>query len=242
MYNELSVKIGPTEHKAFLQNGFFSQATKSTPLHKHTYAEIHIIAQGQAEYTIGDNIHSSRDGNLIIIPKNVFHAISKREDGTVCTAFQIDCSVPSFLSSQLPQYMAQDFIAQIQKSQQTGDYGAVSAYISLFYSFLQSEKLNICPIIDYSFLISEFFSRYYNQDLHLSDLADALHLSERQTERLVIKHTGNTFRSELSAIRIKVAKHLSKTTDMSLEEISRYVGYGSYAGFWKAMKRHETQK
>ena len=37
----------------------------------------------------------------------------------------------------------------------------------------------------------------------------------------------------------EMAKELLKTTDMSLGEICRYVGYRSYAGFWKAMKKYE---
>jgi AraC-like DNA-binding protein len=35
-----------------------------------------------------------------------------------------------------------------------------------------------------------------------------------------------------------MAKHLIATTDMSLGEVADYVGYRSYAGFWKAMKKY----
>ncbi len=240
MYNELSIKIGSNVHKAFLQGGFFSQSAQATPLHKHNYAEIHIVAKGEVDFNIDDKPHSSKNGNLIIIPRNVFHSITKKGPDAICTAFQIDFNAPSFLSKQIPLHLALDFMEEIQKSNVTNDYSGISAYISLFCSFLKLDALDICPILDYRFLISEFFSKHYNQNLHLSDLANALHLSERQTERLVIKHTGNTFRGELASIRIKVAKHLLKTTDMSMEEISRYVGYNSYTGFWKAMKKHGT--
>ena len=41
---------------------------------------------------------------------------------------------------------------------------------------------------------------------------------------------------------MNVAEHLSKTTDMTLEDISRYIGYKSYAGFWKAKKRRDGNK
>ena len=39
-------------------------------------------------------------------------------------------------------------------------------------------------------------------------------------------------------MRMNTAEHLHKTTDMSLTEISQYVGYKSYNGFWKAMKKY----
>ena len=94
---------------------------------------------------------------------------------------------------------------------------------------------------DYGFLIHEFFSLHYSEDLHLCDLAQFLHLSERQTERLVIEHTGNTFRNELTAIRMTIAKKLLTSSQMSLTEISQYVGYKSYAGFWKALNKYNLQ-
>ena len=75
-------------------------------------------------------------------------------------------------------------------------------------------------------------------DVHLCDLARYLHLSERQSERAVIEYTGKTFRDALVEMRMNTAEHLHKTTDMSLTEISQYVGYKSYNGFWKAMKKY----
>lgn len=113
-------------------------------------------------------------------------------------------------------------------------------YIGLFCSYFQNEEiLKAQPITDYGFLIHEFFTNNYSFDIHLSDLADELHLSQRQAERLVIEYTGNSFREELCQTRVTMAKELLKNTGMSLGEVSRYVGYRSYAGFWKAMKKYE---
>ena len=71
----------------------------------------------------------------------------------------------------------------------------------------------------------------------LCDLAEIPHLSERQTERLVIKHMGKSFKEALLDIRTEMAKKLMETTDMPMSEIAKSVGYKSYAGFWKAMKK-----
>ena len=71
----------------------------------------------------------------------------------------------------------------------------------------------------------------------MRDIANYLHLSERQSERLIIDYTGHSFRDELVATRMNMAKILFSTTDMSLSEISQYVGYKSYNGFWKAAKK-----
>jgi AraC-like DNA-binding protein len=98
------------------------------------------------------------------------------------------------------------------------------------------EKLQAQPITDYAFLIYEFFSTNYSGDVKLADLADILHLSERQTERLVIEHTGKTFKEEITSMRMEMAQKLI-SAGMPLTEIAQYVGYKSYAGFYKAMKK-----
>ena len=71
----------------------------------------------------------------------------------------------------------------------------------------------------------------------IADLARQLHFSEKHTARLVLKHTGQTFTQALTAQRMTIARHLAATTDMSLGDISRYVGYRSYSGFWKAYEK-----
>ena len=103
--------------------------------------------------------------------------------------------------------------------------------------FSANERLEAKEVTDYGFLIHEFFSIHYNEDIHLRDIANYLHLAERQSERLIIDYTGHSFRDELVATRMNMAKILFSTTDMSLSEISQYVGYKSYNGFWKAAKK-----
>jgi AraC-like DNA-binding protein len=238
MHNELNIRIGSKNYKAFLQNGFYSSAVQTVTMHKHNYAEVHITDGHGAVFNVAESTHSSSEGNVIIIPQNTYHCIKSCSENTRHVAFQVDFDVKSFAWRSADFGIVSDFINEIEKTRVTNDYVTVSSYISLFCSYFSSETIEACPIDDYGFLIREFFSRHYHEDIRLSDLADVLHLSERQTERLVIKSTGNTFLRELSLIRINAAEHLERTADMSMEEISRYVGYRSYAGFWKAKKRY----
>ena len=92
----------------------------------------------------------------------------------------------------------------------------------------------VTPMMDTAFIIHEFFSRGYNLDLRLSDLAELLHLSEKQTARLVEIHTGKTFKQALIAQRMNNARHLIALGEMSFAEIGEQLGYQSYAGFYKA--------
>ena len=240
MYNELSINIGENNHKVFLQDGFYSLNLKKMSPHKHNYAEIHIVADDSAVFHVGESLHSSADGNLVMIPPDVFHRVESNNARIRHTAFQIDLDVHSFSARRISNQTVLDFMAEIEKSQATNNYAAVATYISLLCSYFSPQELSVRPVHDYKFLICEFFFKRYHEDLHLCDLAKELHLSERQTERLVIQTTGRTFRHHLAFTRINVAKHLLKTTAISLEEVSHHVGYHSYAGFWKAMKKYDN--
>ena len=238
MYNQLMVKIGTEEHCVFLQDGFYVLTETKPLLHKHNYAEIHIVSGGTAEFHIGNQIYTSTGSTLLIIPANVFHFVKYADPDVRHTAFQIEYDAQSFAVKHASTQTVLDFMDEIQTSRSSDNYTTVVAYISLFCNLLFPKEVSVQPIRDYRFLISEFFTQHYHEDLHLCDLAKALCLSERQTERLVLQATGHTFRQELTSVRINVAKYLLKTTTMSLEKIAYYIGYRSYSGFWKAMQKH----
>lgn len=241
MNNELVINIGSKRCKVFMQDGFLSPAEQKSPFHKHSYAEIHIVANKTTTFQIGNSIHSSEDGNLIIVPKDVFHVTLNEDTDSFHIAFQVNCELSEFKAVKTNPQTVIEFYNEIEKSHKTFDYTCVCAYMSLFISQLLPENLKAHPVTDYRFLIREFFSKHYTEDLHLSDLAKELHLSERQAERLVIKHTGNTFQKELISIRMSVANYLLDTAQMSLTQVAHYVGYRSYTGFWKAMRKYNEQ-
>lgn len=239
MYNELIIKTNSQAYKIFLQDGVYSSTAPTHRLHKHNYAEVHVIANGDAVFSVGENVYSLKSGNLMIVPGGIFHCCDSKDENTLHAAFQIDYKSTETSVHIMGEDTILSFMRETEKSRFSQDYSKVAVHIALFCDcFCHNEKLLSHPITDYGFLIHEFFSLHYSEDLHLSDLAKFLHLSERQTERLVIKHTGNTFRNELTAIRMSVAKKLLASSQMSLNEISQYVGYKSYVGFWKAMNKH----
>lgn len=139
----------------------------------------------------------------------------------------------------LPDGVVADFLKEIQNLSDSKNYTKIAAYLSFIGAFLETSS-SVFPqkIMDYGFLIHEFFSIHYRENVHLGDLARELCLSERQTERLVRAHTGHTFRQELALTRLGIADRLMRMSPMSLTEIAEYVGYESYAGFWKAMKKY----
>lgn len=238
MYHELTLHTGVKKHKAFLQDGFYSPAGQTIRLHKHNYAEIHAVTGTDARLIIGDGEYDTAKGNLLLIPPDVYHCFARKDETTLHTAFQVDLTARELCSCTVSDQIVREFLHEIENCKQTRDYTRVSVYMALLCSYFNTaEPLHPEPMNDYGVLIHQFFSGRYSEDVRLEDLANALNLSQRQAERLVIQYTGHTFREELTAMRINTAKHLLKTSNMSRGQIAQYVGFHSYAGFWKAMKK-----
>ena len=85
-------------------------------------------------------------------------------------------------------------------------------------------------------LIERYFNQHFSEDISLSKLSDLLFLSQKQTDHIIRKTFGISFRERLSKVRLKNAKNLLRDTDMKMQDIATAVGYQSYNGFYLAFK------
>ena len=81
-----------------------------------------------------------------------------------------------------------------------------------------------------------FFSERYSEHVTLSDLAEALHLSKTQTNRILHAEFGVSFREKLRQTRLQEAKFLLCETDAAIDIIACKVGYESVSGFFSAFR------
>ncbi|MBE6593371.1 MAG: AraC family transcriptional regulator [Ruminococcaceae bacterium] len=235
---ELKLNIANRQCSVFLQNGFY-HPSRSQNIHKHNYDELHVVSGGAVAFMVEGKKYTVKDGELLVIPRGRFHSWLDEEDHTLHSALQVDVQHPKTEIIKADPSVIRGLFNEIEKCNTSNDHTVIAAYIPLLCSYLNvSDKQNINEVSDAGMLIEVFFSTSYEKDVHLEDLAQILHLSLRQTERKLIEHTGNNFKEELASTRISIAKYLIESTDMSLTEIAQYVGYRSYAGFWKAMKKY----
>ena len=240
MYKEITIRTAKNDYKVFLQNGFFAVNSPKPRIHKHNYAELHLILGGEAEFNIAGKKIFVKSGDIIMIPRRTLHCIVECSPDVRHSAFQIACDNASIATHTVSTALLAEFFHEIELFKKSEDYSRISAYIILFISCFSIEEPCLpSEIEDPGFLIHEFFSQSYGDDVRLSDLASILHLSVRQTERLVLEYTGHTFGDELAVTRTDAAVYLIENTELSLTEIAEYVGYRSYAGFWKAMKKRK---
>ncbi len=89
--------------------------------------------------------------------------------------------------------------------------------------------------------IDSFFEEYSGKYGTEQILADRLHISRRQLNRILMTHYGMSFRQKLLHSRMDRAAWLLRTTDLPVGEISEAVGYVSETSFYKAFKGyHKT--
>lgn len=243
MRDELKVRIGTSDKKCILGNGFYSSFMPTVNLHKHNYAEIHVIAKGNARLKFENSGISLTAGDVFIIPENRIHAFESYSEDILHTAFLIESKKEELQFQRIPEELLNLFFAEIKSCERSKNYAKVSAYISLICcDFFAEDGLTPREVTDHAFLINNFFSMNYTKEVSLSDLAEELHFSEKQTERLVLSHTGTTFKKALIAYRMTMAKHLADTTELSFADIAEKVGYSSYNGFWKAYTKYYGTK
>lgn len=236
MLNVMTLKLGSFDLNIFFKPCFTQKRTVSTPLHAHRYAEMHIVVSGKNDYIIAGNTYTLSEGDAMIIPPRMYHEVKPITSDGYFISFQLDLPLPEVKTGKIPLPVINKCIEESFDS----SFELAIPYIYFFVSKLMAKELFTTKRnSDYAYLIYDFIETNYNKNIRLCDLADVLHISERQTQRIIKEETGNTFTDELARYRIFMAEHLMKTTEMTMYEIADYVGYGSYSGFWKAYIKHK---
>jgi len=240
-YSEITVSIGKHTFPLYLQPGFFNPSPTGSGLHKHRYTEIHLIASGRCVYRIGTGTVTVEAGQAVAIPKGEFHHCIFAEPGARNTAFQIPYPLTKPICKTFSPEFTETLLKKIQECPEDGTVATMLATVCAEFFHIPS---GLRPLRDPVFIIHERLDNEYYKDLTLADLATDLELSKKQTQRLIVKHTGNTFRAEIAKRRMEAARHLLQTEDVTLAEAAERVGYRSYSGFWKAFRtdRKTTEK
>lgn len=115
------------------------------------------------------------------------------------------------------------------------------------YSPVSSQKLplpadkNLLSKLASQFLTIEENFLYHYADITLDKLALLLHLSHRQTQRLLKTHYGKTFNEKKTEARMSAAVSLLKYTSLTITTISEILGYSSAEHFCNAFKQYYSQ-
>jgi len=88
-------------------------------------------------------------------------------------------------------------------------------------------------------LIFQYIQDNLSTKITASNIARHLHLSEKQINRIVMRHTGRSIKKIIKEEKLKEAKRLLKETNMSQKEIALILGFTSEHYFNQFFKREE---
>ena len=209
----------------------------SSPLHSHQYPEIHVFLSGCGEYTVEGVPYSLSAGDAILIPAARLHATAT-EEGSRVFVLQADLSADAVRRLVLPAPM----LDTLSGAEGDAPEMTVPVLSYLVASLSPRDLYTVSNNDDYAYLVHEYVEQNYHRPLRLADLAAELHLSERQTQRIITRLFGMSFSELLSRHRASVATRLAATTDMPWSEIAAYVGYETYSGFRRSFRRHKGEE
>lgn len=242
MNYELNICINDQLCRAFLQDGFFDTSAPTGMLHCHKYSEVHIIKDSSASFWIGSRLEHFPACSAFILPPGVYHCFAGAQCELKHIAFQIEARADQYRLTALPPSLIDELFSMLPTLRQKTE-PRLSPLLSLICAdFFADSTKPIREMTDTSAIIYEFISQNYNRDVQLSELAEQLHFSSKQTERLIKRCYSSTFKEAITDYRMTVADFLEKNTSLTGQEISMRIGFASYSGFWKARKRWQKKK
>lgn len=91
--------------------------------------------------------------------------------------------------------------------------------------------------IDYVQAAKDYVARNYSHEIHVSDIANFIHIHPAYLQRLFKKECGVSVVDYLNDIRVQKAYHLLTRTNMSIIDIANSVGINSQQYFTRLFKK-----
>ena len=246
-------------------SGPFDKADASR--HMHLFHEMHYIKHGNSyiENDFKEQF-MLKSGDICVIPAGVYHSvkvmnyplertcvffdISKKDDSNFDTYpcfFEVfSGSKIKVLSNTLPYFeQINSIFFESKKIDFVTKQKIKNLFSLIFIDFYEKNRdiytgkanENLKYTGEVRLKIEEFFYNSPIDSMRLENLSSKLHLSTRQTDRLLKKYTGSCFRDIVAGIKMEKAKELISTVDISLKSIASQLGYSSYAGFCNSFKK-----
>lgn len=118
---------------------------------------------------------------------------------------------------------------------------ATSLLKLIFYKMytLNTQKQNgSSTLVNESYLLTiDAIINSFQDDINLQTIADALHLSTKQTSRIILKAYNKSLSQLLIEKRLSVACQLLRQTDSSISDIVKHVNFPSESYFYHKFKK-----
>lgn len=259
----IKLKLGDFEFTAHLSEG---GPTKSVEYlvdrHSNMEYELFVILEGHCVMDVEDHSYEMHKGDALIVAPTKFHCPVESSADIVYFIFPFVLadtkSARNFHLSVAPcrKLVLSDKAIELcrrihTEAKEQREFWRES--VEAMYSQLAVELLrSALPIeqkkeaddaavqVERFGIIDTFFEQNSGKYGSEQMLADELHISRRQLNRVLVTHYGMSFREKLLRARMDRAAWLLRTTDLSVGQISEMVGYMSETSFFKAFKAYHN--
>ncbi|MGN0504992.1 MAG: AraC family transcriptional regulator [Lachnospiraceae bacterium] len=243
----------------------FGKISWVIPMHNHSdnCYELHYITSGRGKVILDGTAHQVEADTLFITGPLVYHEqIPDEQDPMAEYCFNL-CIEPNPAAKKAPVFVPGILHSGIWSGQNLQDVGTVMKliyrefgrddsgsrlaitgmlqYLLVLLSRLSTEpQFSSAPALKLQqttqFCLIEDAFLYEYRELTLEQLAARLGLSERQTERLLKKNYGSTFRQMKAKARMAAAAAALLSSDKAIGLIAEEAGYTSTEHFCRAFK------
>ena len=249
------MNFGSGRVKVIIPGDFYHNClTKDPYSHSHPKYELHYILSGSCTLRTQEQNLACRQGHFLLIPPRCVHRIIP-DDTQVRTL--------SFLYSATDEttFMADGGCTLIRD-----DFGGaerlerirteLTRREAVFAEKVQGELMALLADLarrcgsqnspaepeqeENRAEIIEAYLAHHKFDPRCScgELAKEMHLSTRQVHRLCLQYFNAPFRELLTDMRMEIASHRLRTTDIPISVLATQIGYASIESFSAAYKRH----
>jgi AraC-like DNA-binding protein len=219
------------------------------PSHKHDeLCEIIYISEGEGDFIIDNHSYKAQKGDILVYNRGIIHDEKSNPQKPLKTYFSGigDLSIkgladgfliPSHLAPVIHadkySYKIENYFSNIfeECSSQVLGFEIISRHllVSLIILIIRittaTEDLALNSPDSLGYRIKEYIDKNYTRDISLDDIANHLYLSPYYISHIFKREVGLSTINYLIMRRIGEAKKLLLTTNATIEEISRKVGY-----------------
>lgn len=231
----------------------------STNRHCNAEYELHILLNGSIPVEIEGNNIILEAGKGLLIPPGRYHAPLMPNvpiEHFAVSFFISDGNLAAELNERISNYnhfvisegLAKTCREIYRECENIGLYRneKIKALLTdIMISALRILSLNEEATVDFSAteperadIIDNFFSLQLECKKSAKQLAEQLHVSERQLNRIILQLYKMTFQQKMTQTKMERSAWLLKTTTKKIGEIAQAVGYGSDPAFYQAFKKY----
>ena len=244
----------------------FSTLASTHYEHSHHHFELHFVRDGTCAFLCGGTTVKVDPSDLLLLPPKLYHKLIWVDSSCtkLCLSFSVLRSEQESNADDRRFYEA--FYKNNQPAVISGSPAlaeklieinrlleapksflvreqlrvACNSFLLLLYVLLSEEKesaavYDTIPTDEY--IIDNFFALNFMSNSSKELLAEKIHVSPRQLQRILKNKYGKNYREKMAEIRVAVATGFLQNSDKKISEISEILGYSTPANFATFLKR-----